>query len=186
MCTDNPYKVQKAERDREDQLQGAQALSLSSKNASDNEDTSATSSTMQTVTEDNAGSTNSRNTARLHIIVVPEENRSPGTTRLPPWRDDSQIYASRFIIAGFWGAQVGILAVGTFIVFHRGLFLPLGISSISRAEKSLRTESWIWFIVGCSLAAFLGVAIVLLTGCAIFSSLFVIYDDGIIGGDAEP
>ena len=116
---------------------------------------------------------------------IAEEISSRGTPSLPPWRDDSQIYASRFIIAAFWGSQVGILAVGTFIVFYRGLFDPLGITGRSRTENSLRTESWIWFIVGCSLAAFLGVAIVLLIGGAMFSSLFVIYEEGIADGDGE-
>ncbi|KAL8845724.1 MAG: hypothetical protein Q9221_009131, partial [Calogaya cf. arnoldii] len=122
------YINQKAGRDQKDHLQGSQVLSSSSENESGTEDTNETSSIVQTVTEHNAGSTNGRNTARMNTIDVAEENSSRGTPRLPPWRDDSQIYASRFIIAAFWSSQLGILAVGTFIVFHRGLFLPLGIS----------------------------------------------------------
>ena len=140
----------------------------------------------------NAESANRSTTTLMPVRItcdnldVAEEDSSRGTSRIPPWRDDSQIYASRFIIAAFWGSQAGILAVGTLIVFYRGIFFPLSITGFSRTETSLQTESWIWFIVGCYIAAFLGIAIILLIGGAMFSSLFVIYDDGIVDGDEEP
>ena len=46
-------------------------------------------------------------------------------------------------------------------------------------------DSWIWLVFGGTIAAYVGVAIALLTGGAMFSSLFVIDDDDYGMGDEE-
>ncbi len=112
-----------------------------------------------------------------------EQNIGRGPGRLPPWRDDSQIYASHFIIFAFWGSQVGILALATFIVFYRGLFLPLGIFVRQETRQTLLTNSWIWLIVGCTIGTYILVAIALLVGGSMFSSLFVVDNDEIDEGE---
>ena len=112
-----------------------------------------------------------------------EENIGRGPGRLPPWRDDSQIYASHFIVFAFWGSQVGILALATFIVFYRGLFLPPGIFVSRETEQTLLTDSWIWLIVGCTIGTYILVAVALLVGGSMFSSLFVVDYDGMDEGE---
>ncbi|KAL8919767.1 MAG: hypothetical protein Q9208_006633 [Pyrenodesmia sp. 3 TL-2023] len=183
------YTTQKAENDQNSHLKGPQPSPSTLENQDGRRDTNPTSSFVQAVTEHDAESANAPNTTPMSVrttcntLDIAEENSSRGTTHLPPWRDDSQIYASRFIIAAFWGSQLGILALVTFIVFFPALFIPLGISGQSKIEGTLRTESWIWSIVGCSIAAWIGVAIALLTGGAIFSSLFAVNYDEIIDED---
>ena len=116
-------------------------------------------------------------------LDMAEENIGRGPGRLPPWHDDSQIYASHFIIFAFWGSQVGILALATFIVFYRGLFLPLGIFVDQETRQTLLTNSWIWLIVGCAIGTYILVAIALLVGGAMFSSLFVADNDEMDAGE---
>ncbi|KAL8835783.1 MAG: hypothetical protein Q9170_003177 [Blastenia crenularia] len=183
------YTTQKAQKDRkDDDLKGTPPSSSSTENHVGSRDMEEAPSVVQAVTghsadaaiTSNATSVSTRATGNTLGIV--EENISRGLGRPPPWRDDSQIYASRFIIFAFWGSQVGILALGTFIVFYRGLFLPLGIFVHLKTEQKLLTDSWIWMIVGCTIAMSILVMIALLIGGAMFSSLFVINDEGMDQG----
>ncbi|KAL8630739.1 hypothetical protein Q9189_003580, partial [Teloschistes chrysophthalmus] len=111
-------------------------------------------------------------TPDLSGTVAEVNNENQGTPHLPPWHDEPRIYASRFIIAAFWGSQVGILALGTFIVLYLGLFFPLGIAGKNETEAKLRSNSWIWIIVGCAVVCWVSVAAGLLVCGAFFSTLF--------------
>ncbi|KAL8645186.1 MAG: hypothetical protein Q9226_007411 [Calogaya cf. arnoldii] len=183
------YTAQKAEKDRKDIQERIPYSPNSSEYQAGSRNMDEASSMVQTATKHHSDSVNASNAASVlgratcNTQNTAEEDRIRGTTHLPPWRDDSQIYDSRFIIFAFWGSQVGILALGTFIVIYRGLFLPLGILVHRKTEQTLLTESWIWLIVGCTIALNILVAIALLIGGAIFSSLFVISDDGMDEGE---
>lgn len=97
--------------------------------------------------------------------------RDPNSS--PPWRCDQRIYSSRFVISCFWGSQLGILSLtALFVVFYFELFVPIGVPSFAKLHATLQTDFGIWFIVASTVLAWLGVAILLLTGGALFSSLF--------------
>ncbi|KAL8765111.1 MAG: hypothetical protein Q9209_007710 [Squamulea sp. 1 TL-2023] len=180
------YTVQKAEKDRKD---NQERIPYSSEYQAGSRNMDEASSTVEIATKHNPDSVNASNAtsvlgrATCNTQNIAEEDRIRGITHLPPWRDDSQIYASRFIIFAFWGSQVGILALATFIVFYRGLFLPLGIFVHSKTRQTLLTDSWIWLVVGCAIPLYILVAIALLIGGAMFSSLFVISDNGMDEGE---
>lgn len=96
-----------------------------------------------------------------------------GLDSLPPWRCDQRIFESRFVINCFWGSQLGILSLtALFVVFYFELFVPLGVSKFAKLHATLQTDFGIWFIVACTILAWLGVAMLLLTGGALFSDLF--------------
>ena len=91
----------------------------------------------------------------------------------PPWRCDRRIYESRFVQSCFWGSQIGILSLGAlFVVFYCQLFFPIGIPAHSKLQSTLATDFGIWFIVGCTILGWSGMAVLLLIIGAIFSSLF--------------
>lgn len=132
-------------------------------------------------------------------ISLPIQNKSPATTNeganpdgvtknprepnsSPPWRCDQRIYESRFVISCFWGSQLGILSLtALFVVFYFGLFVPLGVPAFAQLRATLQTDFGIWFIVACTVLAWLGVGVLLLTGGALFSSLFRIDLDSSFG-----
>ncbi len=183
LCSLTCYKVQRAENYHKEDLNDTPPAPSSIENQDSRRDIDEAPSVVQTVTEgsadgaitSNANPLSSRGT--YNTLEMVEEDINRGLGRRPPWRDDSQIYASRFIIFAFWGSQVGILALGTFIVFYRGLFLPLGIFVHRKTAQRLLTDSWIWLIVGCTILMYILVAIALLIGGAMFSNLFVVNDD---------
>ena len=93
--------------------------------------------------------------------------------RKPPWQCDKTIYESRFVRSCFWGSQLGILSLtALFIVFYFELFVPLGVPGRLKLQATLQTDYGIWFIVGCTILGWVGMAILLLTCGALGSSLF--------------
>lgn len=127
------------------------------------------------------------------IPATPDQGANPdGDTRnlgepnsSPPWRCDQKIYESRFVISCFWGSQLGILSLtALFVVFYFELFVPLGVPGFAKLRATLQTDFGIWFIVACTVLAWLGVGILLLTAGALFSSLFRL-DPG-SSGEREP
>lgn len=128
------------------------------------------------------------------IPATPDEGADPaGGTKdtrdpnsLPPWRCDQRIYESRFVISCFWGSQLGILSLtALFVVFYFELFVPLGVPGFAQLRATLQTDFGIWFIVACTVLGWLGVGVLLLTGGALFSSLFRLDLDS-SGGQEAP
>ena len=121
-------------------------------------------------------------------LATPNEDTNPegikdleDSKSSPPWRCDRRIYGSRFVISCFWGSQLGILSLtALFVVFYFELFVPLGVPGFAKLHATLETDFGIWFIVGCTVLAWLGVGMFLLIGGAIFSSLFRL-DEGSSG-----
>ncbi|KAL8869716.1 MAG: hypothetical protein Q9174_004062 [Haloplaca sp. 1 TL-2023] len=190
------YAVQKAENDRKNHLHDTPSLHPSSEFELMNRNTDEALAIVPNDTERNAEAPATSNAptpstrGASNASDRSEDNTIRRSDRPPPWRDDSRIYASRFIIFAFWGSQVGILALATFIVAYRGLFLPLGTLVYSETQQTLLTDSWIWLIVGCTISMYVLVAIALLVCGAIFSSLFVVDDDdrgdrGEVGDDGR-
>ena len=117
-----------------------------------------------------------------HPERVTKSPRDPNYSQ--PWRCDQRIYESRFVISCFWGSQLGILSLtALFVVFYFELFVPLGVPSFAKLHATLQTDFGIWFIVGCTVLAWLGLAMLLLTGGALFSSLFRLDVD--VSGEQE-
>ena len=80
---------------------------------------------------------------------------------------------SRFVRFSFYGAQIGILSlIALFIVFYFGLFVPLGVPGHAQWKATLETDFGIWFIVGCTILGWVGMAVLLLIGGAFSSSVF--------------
>ena len=115
---------------------------------------------------------------------IAPDSRYP--SRSPPWRCDQRIYESRFVIFCFWGSQLGILSLtALFVVFYFELFVPLnGVPGFAKLDATLQTDYGIWFIVACTVLAWVGMGIFLLTGGACFSSLFRLEKDSL--GRQEP
>ncbi|KAI4217823.1 MAG: hypothetical protein L6R36_009258 [Xanthoria steineri] len=177
------YTIQKAEKDRKHDLYATPPSPTSMEDQSSNGNIDEGPSATQTLIRRSANAAITSNTISISTrgtcngLDMAEENIGRGPGRLPPWRDNSQIYASHFIIFAFWGSQVGVLALATFIVFYRGLFLPLGIFVRQETRQTLLKNSWIWLIVGCAIGTYVLVGIALLVGGSIFSSLFVVDND---------
>ncbi|KAL8776010.1 MAG: hypothetical protein Q9194_003437 [Teloschistes cf. exilis] len=175
------YATQKAEKDHQDDGERDQTSSIASLDRASSQNPDRISSAIQMATEDNSkpaedgpstAAESPQTTPDLSGAVAEVNNENQGTPHLPPWHDEPRIYASRFIIAAFWGSQVGILALGTFIVLYLGLFFPLGIAGKNETEAKLRSNSWIWIIVGCAVVCWVAVAAGLLVCGAFFSTLF--------------
>lgn len=117
---------------------------------------------------------------QIQPLATPNEDTKPegdndrrDPTSEPPWRCDKRIYESRFVRSCFWGSQLGILSLtALFVVFYFELFVLLGVPSLFKLHATLETDFGIWFIVGSTILAWLGVGMVLLIGGAMFSSLF--------------
>ena len=108
-----------------------------------------------------------------HEATKPEASRERTKVSKPPWRRDKVIYESRFVHFSFWGSQLGILSLAAlFIVFYFELFVDWSVPGHSKLQSTLKTDYGIWFIVGCTILGWVGMAVFLLMGGAIFSSLF--------------
>ena len=93
----------------------------------------------------------------------------------PPWKCDRRIYSSRFIRSAFWGSQLGIFGLGViFVILYFQLSIPVSVSNHSKLQVTIATDYGLWFIVGCSVLGWLGMATLLLCAGASFSSLFKI------------
>ncbi|KAL8947320.1 MAG: hypothetical protein Q9222_006386 [Ikaeria aurantiellina] len=91
----------------------------------------------------------------------------------PPWKCNRRLYNSRFIIAAFWGSQLGILALGVILVlFYFQLSVPIEVSDLLKLQATIATDYGIWFLVGCAVVGWLGTAVILLLLGACFSSVF--------------
>ncbi|KAL8791168.1 MAG: hypothetical protein Q9195_006007 [Heterodermia aff. obscurata] len=104
-----------------------------------------------------------------------EEQSRAHEQQLPPWRCDARIYSSRFIRSSFWGSQLGILGLGAiFVILYFQLSIPESASNYSKLQVTIATDYGLWFIVGCTVLGWLGMAALLLCAGAMFSSLFKI------------
>ncbi|KAL9583277.1 MAG: hypothetical protein Q9212_002800 [Teloschistes hypoglaucus] len=104
----------KAEKDHQDDEERNQTSSIALLDGASSQNPDRTSSAIQMATEDDSkpaedgpstAAESAQSTPDPSGIVAEDNNENRGTPHLPPWHDEPRIYASRFIIAAFWGSH---------------------------------------------------------------------------------